>query len=95
MVTYELMVLVSPSVDMTDAKAQKDLVEKLVGDAATVKEITSLGKKALAYVIRKQNEATYLVATLEGLVKSGELERKSKLMEEVLRFLLTVKPAVA
>lgn len=92
MTTYELMVLVSPAVDMTGDKTQTDLVKKLVGDTATIKEVTSLGKKHLAYVIRKQSEATYLVATLEGTLKVGDLEKKSKLMDDVLRFMLVVKP---
>lgn len=90
MTTYELMVLVAPSVDMTSEKVQKDLIEKLVGSSATVADITSLGKKALAYPVRKQTEATYLVAHLKGTVKSAEVETKSKLMDDVLRFFLTV-----
>jgi len=91
MTTYELMVVVSASVDLTDEKAQKDLIEKLVGDNGTVTEVTSLGKKTLAYPIKKQNDATYLLATLTGNVKSADIDRKSKLMDEILRFLLTVK----
>ncbi len=91
MTTYELMVLVSSSVDLTEAKAQKDIVVKLVGDKATVTEVTSLGKKMLAYPIRKQEAATYLVATLTGTIKAGDLEKKAKLMDEILRFFLTVK----
>ncbi|HLD24314.1 MAG TPA: 30S ribosomal protein S6 [Patescibacteria group bacterium] len=89
--TYELMVLVAPSLDLTDEKAQKALVEKLIGDKASVKDVSSLGKKKLAYPINKQTEATYLVVTLEGNVKSGELDTKAKLMDDVLRLLLTVK----
>lgn len=91
MTSYELMVLVAPTVDLTGDKAQKDIITKLVGTDATVKDVTSLGKKQLAYVIKKQSEATYLVATLEGNVKTGDVEKRSKLMDEVLRFLLIVK----
>ena len=91
MTTYELMLLVAPSVDMTAEKTQKELIEKLVGKAATVIDITSLGKKSLAYPIRKHTEATYLVAHLSGTVKSGELDTKAKLMDEIIRCLLTVK----
>lgn len=91
MTTYELMVVVSASVDLTEEKAQKDLITKLVSGNATITEVTSLGKKALAYPIKKQNDATYLVATLTGNVKSADIDKKSKLMEEILRFLLTVK----
>lgn len=91
MSTYELVVLVAPSVDMTEAKTQKDLITKLVGERGVIKEVTSLGKKSLAYPIKKQSEATYLVAVIEGTVKSAELENKAKLMDEVLRQMLIVK----
>ena len=90
MTTYELMVLVAPSVDMTSDKAQKDLIAKLVGASVTVVDVTSLGKKALAYPVKKQTEATYLIAHLSGNVKSYELDSKAKLMDEVIRLMLTV-----
>ncbi len=89
--TYELMVLISPTVDLTTDKAQRDIVEKLVGSSAAVKEVTSLGKKRMSYEIKKQSEATYLVAVLEGMVKTAEIEQKAKLMDDVLRYLVTVK----
>lgn len=88
MTTYELMVLVAPTVDMTGDKAQSDIVKKLIGDSAKLMNIRSLGKKTLAYPIKKQTEATYLVAILEGTLKSGEIEKKAKLMDDVLRFML-------
>jgi len=87
--TYDLMVLVAPTVDMTDAAAQKNMVTKLVGNEKLVKEITSLGKKTLGYPIKKHTEATYLLATLEGTVKVGDITKKAKIMDEVVRFLLT------
>ncbi len=93
MTEYELMVLVAPTVDMTEEKAQKDLIKKLVGDTATVKDVTSLGKKKLAYTIKKHDEATYLVATVEGTIKIGDVEKRTKLLDDVVRFLLTVKSA--
>lgn len=90
--TYELMVLVDPSVDMTKDAAQKDLIKKLVVTGAEISAVESLGKKELAYPIRKKTEATYLVAALEGNLKGAQLDKKAKLMDEVLRLLLTAKP---
>lgn len=89
--TYELILLVDPAVDLTADKAQKDMVVKVVGNAEAVKDVTSLGKKQLAYVIGKKSEATYLLATLEGTIKSGDISKRVKIIDEVLRFLLTVK----
>jgi ribosomal protein S6 len=88
--TYELMVLVVPTVDLTAEKKQMDLVKSLVGDEVVVKSVMSLGNKHLAYEIRKQSEATYLVANIEGSVKSDILDKKAKLMDQIMRCLLTV-----
>lgn len=90
MTTYELMVLVAPSVDMTSEKAQKDLVKRLVGDTAVVSQVTNLGKKKLAYRIKKHDEATYLVAMVEGVIAVSDVEKRVKLIDDVIRYLLTV-----
>ena len=90
MTTYELMVLVAPSVDMTSEKAQKDLVKRLVGDTAVVSQVTNLGKKKLAYRIKKHDEATYLVAMVEGVIAVFDVEKRVKLIDDVIRYLLTV-----
>ena len=91
-VSYEFMVLVASATDMTSDKTQMDLVQKLVGGTVTVSSVTNLGKKQLAYPIKKQDEATYLVASLTGMpLKMSDIESKAKLMDDVIRFMLTVK----
>lgn len=86
------MVLVDTSSDFTTEKAQRELVQKLIGKDASITSITSMGKRQLAYPIRKKKEATYLVAIIEGILLSADIEKKTKLIDEVLRFLLTVQP---
>lgn len=89
---YEFMLLVHPDVDLTDEKKQKAYLSKFLGDTVAVTALTSLGKKTLAYKIKKQEMATYLVATLEaGAIKVGDIEKKTRLNDDVLRYLLTVK----
>ncbi|MEK7577989.1 MAG: 30S ribosomal protein S6 [Patescibacteria group bacterium] len=88
---YEFMVLVNTSVDLDTDKKQTDFVKKLIGDAAEITSIVSLGKKRLAYDIKKQKEATYLVAQLSGHIVVTDIDKRSKLQDAVLRFLLTVK----
>ena len=89
--TYELIVLVAPSVDVTNEKAQGDLVKKILPENVTLNSVASLGKKQLAYAIKKQTEATYLVAELAGRVVSADVEKKAKLDDRILRVLLTIK----
>lgn len=82
------MVLALSTLDLTTEKKQADLIKKLLGEKVEVNDIMSLGKKPLAYEIKKQTEATYLVAHLTGTIKSGDLDTKMKLSSDVLRVLL-------
>ena len=89
--TYELMVIVKSDFPVEDTKKRDELLGKLV-KGATFKEITVLGKKELAYPIKKQNDGIYIVATLEGSsIKTGDLETESKLGTDIIRFQLIVK----
>lgn len=89
---YELMVVVSPEVELETDKKQTDFLKKILGEDVTVTSITSLGKKQLAYAIKKQTQATYLVAELTAAaIKVGDIEKKTRLNDQVLRYLLTVK----
>ncbi len=77
--------------DGDDAKKREDLIKKLLGEAS-VKASSFMGKKTLAYPIRKQTEAVYVLAQVEGdRINVGEVEKRAKLEEAVLRFLLTLK----
>lgn len=88
---YELMLVLVPTFDATDGKKTGEFVKKLVG-SASVQSITMLGKKHLAYPIRKQTEGVYvLVALAADQLPSSDVEKQTQLGTDVLRFLLTVK----
>ena len=88
---YELMLVVNPAVEVTD-KTAGELVNKVIGDQAKATAVSIIGKKSLAYVIKKQTQGTYVVATLEGAgIRVGELEKKVQMGTDVLRYLLTIK----
>lgn len=87
---YELMLVIRPDFGVEE-KPVRTLVEKLIGDRE-IKELTIMGKKRLAYPIKKQTEGMYVVATVTGgAMDIGALEKQIKLGTDVLRFLLTVK----
>lgn len=87
--TYELMVVVKPDVEVTE-KTATDLVKKMVGDEATVGGVSLLGKKQLAYPLKKYTEGQYVLARLEGKgIHVHEIEKKVQLGSEVLRYLLS------
>ena len=88
---YELMVIFAPTVEVTD-KSAKEMVEKMVGTQATVNDVTLLGKKKLAYEIKKFSEAIYVTAQLEGEhVIVSEIEKKVQMGTDVIRYLLIAK----
>lgn len=85
------MVIFAPTVEVTE-KSAKEMVEKMLGTQATVKEIALLGKKKLAYVIKKFSEGIYVTAQIEGEhVLVNELEKKVSMGTEIIRYLLTIK----
>jgi len=87
--TYELMFIVRP--DMADEDMEKLLstLETAVTSASgTVKSVDRMGKRRLAYMVRKFREGIYVLLTVEG---SGavihELERRLRVTEQVIKFL--------
>lgn len=89
--TYELLLIVRPDLEMTEKKAE-DMVGKLVEKAGgKVASVAVWGKRALAYPIQKATEGTFVLARVEGSVKSADLEKEVRIGSDMLRFMLTVK----
>ena len=61
--TYELMLVVRPDFPVDDTKKRDDLIAKIMKDAQ-IKDVTVLGKKHLAYPIRKQTEGIFILIHL-------------------------------
>ena len=87
--TYELMFIVRP--DMTEEDQDK-LVATLEGHVATaggaVKNVERMGKRRLAYLVRRFQDGIYVLMVLEGdgaMVK--ELERRLRVTEPVIKFI--------
>ena len=87
--TYELMFIVRP--DMADEDLEKlvSLLETTVTSAkGSVKSIDRMGKRRLAYVVRKFREGIYILMTIEGEgTVIHELERRLRVTEQVIKFL--------
>ena len=87
--TYELMFIVRP--DMPEEEQDKLIsnLETQVGNAGgTVKSVERMGKRRLAYVVRKFQDGIYMLMTLEGeggMVK--EVERRLRVAEPVIKFI--------
>jgi small subunit ribosomal protein S6 len=87
--TYELMFIVRP--DMTDEDQDKLLanLESQVDTAGgTVKSVERMGKRRLAYLVRKFQDGIYILMILDGdgaMVK--EVERRLRVTEPVIKFI--------
>jgi len=89
--TYELMLVVRPDFPVDDIKKRDTLIEKLVKGAKII-DVTVLGKKHLAYPIRKQTDGIFLLIHTEGdSIKTGDVQKEAKLGTDVIRFLLLEK----
>lgn len=87
--SYELMFIVRP--DMTEEDQDKlisTLDHAVTSSGGKVNNVEKMGKRRLAYTVRKFNDGLYILLTFEG---SGglvhELERRLRVSEPVIKFL--------
>ena len=87
--TYELMFIVRP--DMVEEELDKliSTLESAVTSASgTVKNVERMGKRRLAYVVRRFQDGMYILLTVEGTgAMVHELERRLRVTEPVIKFL--------
>ncbi|HVI08435.1 MAG TPA: 30S ribosomal protein S6 [Candidatus Binatia bacterium] len=87
--TYELMFIVRP--DMADEDLDKlisSLESSVTSAAGTVKNVERMGKRRLAYIVRKFREGIYILLTIEGAGNViHEVERRLRVTEPVIKFL--------
>src|SRR6202047_4247657 len=86
---YELMFIVRP--DMTDEDLDK-LLSTLSGVVPTsggsVQKVDKMGKRRLAYTVRRFHEGIYVLMVVEGGgAVIHELERRLRVTEPVIKFL--------
>jgi small subunit ribosomal protein S6 len=87
--TYELMFIVRP--DMLDDDLDKlvSTLESAVTSAGgSVKSVERMGKRRLAYAVRRFHDGIYILLTVEGGgAVIHELERRLRVTEPVIKFL--------
>ena len=87
MVKYELTLIFKPNLK---DKEQKEIIEKLKKILGSKKiGVDFWGKKKLAYEIQKQKEGVYCLFSFEASPEVlPELEKKIKLEENIVRYLI-------
>ena len=89
---YETVFIINPSVEEAGIK---DLIQKfsdIINNDWKVEEVQEMGKRKLAYEIKKNSEGYYVVINFEAnpeLIK--ELERNYRITDSVIKFIVIRK----
>ena len=87
--TYELMFIVRPDMVEEDQDNLISTLESAVtSSSGKVKSAEKMGKRRLAYMVRRFHDGIYILLTVEGgggLIH--ELERRLRVSEPVIKFL--------
>ena len=85
---YESVIIINPSIDEEAVKALVEKFSNLINNDGKVEKVENLGKRRLAYEIKKQKEAYYQVIYFEAKPELiAELERNYRIADEVMKFM--------
>lgn len=86
---YESVIIVNPNLE---EESVKNLIKKfsdLINTDGTVTSVEEMGKRKLAYEIKKQKEGFYIVFKFEAKPELiSELERNYRITDEVMKFIV-------
>lgn len=89
---YESVVIINPNVEETALKALVEKFQTLINTDGKVEQVNELGKKKLAYEIKKNKEGYYVVYDFEANPNLiAELERNYRITDEVIKFIVVKK----
>lgn len=87
--TYEVMFIVRP--DQTDEDMDKllaNIESTVTGAGGVVKSTEKLGRRKLAYLVKKFSDGLYVLMTIEADGKLvAEVERRLRVLEPVIKFI--------
>ncbi len=89
---YESVVIINPNVEENALKALIERFQTLINTDGKVEEVKELGKKKLAYEVKKNKEGYYVVYDFEANPSLiAELERNYRITDEVIKFIVVKK----
>ena len=88
---YESIVIINPNGDEAGLKALEEKFTGLINENGKLEEVIDMGKRKLAYEIKKNKEAYYMQINFESKPEAiTELERIYRITDEILKF-ITIK----
>ena len=89
---YESIIIVNPNVDEEGIKALEEKFTGLINENGKVESAENMGKKKLAYEIKKFTEATYMLFNFEAEPASiAELERVYRITDYIIKYIVVRK----
>ena len=86
---YESVIIINPSVE---EEGMKTLIQKftdLIDKDGKVEKVEELGKKRLAYEVKKNKEGYYVVFYFDANPQAiAELERNYRITDEIVKFIV-------
>lgn len=89
---YESIIIINPNLDEAGLKALEEKFTGLINENGKVENVIEMGKRKLAYEIKKNKEAYYVEFDFEANPDSiKELERVYRITDEILKFIVVRK----
>ena len=89
---YESIIIVNPNKEEKDIKALEEKITGLINENGKVESVENMGKKKLAYSIKKFEEGTYMLFNFEAKPDSiQELERVYRITDDIIKFIVVKK----
>lgn len=86
---YESVIIINPTVDEEGVKNLTKKFTDLINTDGKVEKVDELGKRKLAYEIKKNNEAYYVIINFEAKpTLIAELERNYRITDDVIKFIV-------
>lgn len=86
---YESVIIINPNLEAESIKALIEKFSNLINTDGKVSSVEEIGKKKLAYEIKKNKEGYYVIFKFEANPASiAELERIYKITDEVIKFIV-------
>ena len=86
---YESVIIINPSADEDKVKSLIDRFSDLINKQGKVEKVDTLGKRKLAYEVKKNKEGIYVVFYFDAEpTLIAELERNYRITDEVIKFIV-------
>lgn len=89
---YESVIIINPSLEEEGIKNLINKFSSLINTEGKVESVDELGKRRLAYEVKKNKEGYYVVFHFEAKpTLIAELERNYRITDEVIKFIVVRK----